>query len=82
MTNPPQDVPGHRFCPDCACWHGSLYICDFYGDELAAAIAEEATRWRNNLANPQWVKEQLDKGVPTMAIVAMQAFAATGEDKP
>jgi galactose-1-phosphate uridylyltransferase len=57
-----------RFCESCNHSHGPLYICPSYPKELKEKIEAESIKWYKQLRDPNWVREQLDKGTDPMAI--------------
>ena len=42
-------------------------------------ITEESERFRQNLMNPKWVKQQLDNGIPQEAITIFRIFGGLDE---
>jgi hypothetical protein len=64
----------NNWCETCGYEHGPLYICQHYSEERKKEIADKADKLRADMMNPEWVRKQLDNGVPLEAIAIMAAF--------
>ena len=55
--------------------HGPLYPCDTYDEATLLEIHESNARWVAKLQDPEWVRAQIENGVPPIAIACYRAFA-------
>lgn len=69
------DERGGRRCDVCDAFHGTLYICPSYSDELKAKLEQQTGAWRNDLRDPEWCDEQVRAGIPESVIQIMAMFA-------
>jgi hypothetical protein len=68
-------VNGIRACDVHKGGHGALYRCEHYDKETLAEIDMLTDQHVNDLNNPEWVKKQLDNGVPPIGIEIWRALA-------
>lgn len=66
---------GSRWCDEHQQFHGPLYSCETYPEEVLQEIADNSARFATNLLNEQWCREQIAKGVPLEAILIWRAPA-------
>lgn len=57
-----------RWCEECNVWHGPLYVCPRYPEEIQIEVRAKSDAFRANLADPAWQAEQRKAGVPQVAI--------------
>ena len=62
-----------RWCEVCDTVHGILYNCPNYPPDVRAEIKSQMETWERNLNSEEWVKEQMDNGVPPL-VIEMQRF--------
>lgn len=65
----------NEWCDTCGHEHGPLYICEHYDAERKARIQDASDKWIDQLSNPKWLQEQIDKGVPPLVLGIFQCFA-------
>ena len=65
---------GSRWCEECNHWHGPLFLCLHFGDNLTDDIKEQQARFRANLRDPKWIQKQLDNGTPPEVIGIFQVL--------
>ena len=47
-----------RWCEKHNNYHGILFICDSYPDDLKQKLVKDRETFRKNLNDPEWVKKQ------------------------
>ena len=67
--NKEKDTPYYS-CRYCAThgWHGHLYPCPEYNEETLVEIRIAQEKFKRNVADPDWVQKQLDRGIPPHVI--------------
>ena len=69
-------VDGHlRWCEACGYNHGLLYPCENYPPEILLEIQSDSDKFKINLNDGAWIKDQVDNGIPVIAISIMRTFA-------
>lgn len=63
-----------RWCEGCGIDHGPLYPCSKYPPEVLADIKLKSAKVAVNLADPDWVANQIANGVPTEVIEVFRFF--------
>ena len=53
-----------RWCETHKQYHGLLYECAEYPQDIRLKIRQDTIKWVNQLKDPIWVQEQIDKGIP------------------
>lgn len=76
-----EDFDNRRFCKKHNQYHGPLYVCASYSDELKTDIKKQSQKWVNQLNDPEWIKQQLDNGVPPIAIDIQRIFAGLEDNQ-
>jgi len=66
---------GGRWCSVHGYFHGLLYPCGHYSIETLSEIAELDAVARTNWSDPQFIKRQIDDGMPIDGVYIMQMFA-------
>ena len=69
------EVKDHgRWCNECQIFHGILYECEKFPDEIRAKIRVGNAKFSNNLNDPTWIKRQIDNGVEPEVIAIFRAL--------
>lgn len=69
-----------RWCATEGTWHGPLYICEYYTDEIKAEIEKSQGQFRKNLTDPIWIEKQIAGGVRPFEIAVMRWMAGLNHD--
>lgn len=64
-----------RWCEPCNTYHGILYICTNYSEELTKEITEDSNKFIHNLHTAEWCEAQINKGIPVEAITVFRTLA-------
>lgn len=73
-------VDGGRWCVSCSRYHGILYECPAYPEEIKMDIRYTLERSRRNLSDPEWIAREIEKGTPPEVIMIMRCFAGLPPD--
>ena len=69
-----------RWCETCNQFHGILYVCGSYPDELKAKLHEQSEKYVNNLRSRSWCERQKrERGIDDMGIEIFRAMAGIEE---
>ncbi len=74
MTTKKPPYEGCVWCEAHNVYHGPLYMCDAYTDELKREIAAKQQTWKRNLEDPEWVRVQIKNGTPREVLVLCGAI--------
>lgn len=66
---------GGRWCTKHGYYHGILYPCEHFSQEMLDKINIEDTKNRENWNNSEYIQKKLDDGMPPEGVVIMQMFA-------
>lgn len=75
IIKPAMDRNSKDWCEPCGHEHGPLYICEHYSEERKAQKQKDSDNFIKCLNDPEWIKKQLDNGVPQEAITSFRMFA-------
>ena len=68
-----------RWCNTCNQYHGILYKCEHYSDELKQQLQKQTDQLKDNLMDPSWCKEQIDNGATKEALMFFRVFSCIGD---
>jgi hypothetical protein len=72
------DGTGGRFCQVHG-YHGWLYPCPQYPENVLQEIEEKSEQLRRNLNDPDWIREQIENDIPAEAVIILRVFAGLEE---
>jgi len=64
-----------RWCEHHKQYHGILYTCNHYTDEVKKEVGIRSNKHIENLNDPEWCRRQVDKGLPEIGISIFKVFA-------
>lgn len=68
-----------RWCDVCAWWHGPLYICEHYPNDINNEIFYLIEKFHKDINDPNWIKKQTDNGIHQKVIDILRLLSGAGK---